>query len=135
MQPTLNEILPRMPKKTKEKYIMKSIESCNSCIVSFDLWMFRTRIDTFVLNVHFLNDKWEPCRVTNNLFETTKTFRSVMVLQVIEILAKHGFNVGVIVNVKDRLSTMNNTLVFVVSCEVLGLIIPFSKTCWGHVYV
>jgi hypothetical protein len=58
--------------------------------------------------------------VTINLFETTKTFRNVA-LQVIEVLAKHGFNVGVIVNVKDYLSTMTNTLVFVVSCEVLGL--------------
>jgi hypothetical protein len=44
-----------------------------------------------------------------------------MALQVIEVLAKHGFNVGVIVNVKDYLSTMTNTLVFVVSCEVLGV--------------
>ncbi len=92
-------------------------------------------MDTFVLNVHFLNDKWEPCHVTINLFETTKTFRSVMALQVIEVLAKHGFNVGVIVNVKDPLSTMINTLVFVVSCEVLRLIIPFLRTCWRHAYV
>jgi uncharacterized membrane protein len=58
-----------------------------------------------------------------------------MTLQVIEVLAKHGFNVGVIVNVKDLFSTMINTLIFVVSCEVLGLIIPFLRTCWGHVYV
>jgi len=58
-----------------------------------------------------------------------------MALQVIEVLAKHGFNVGVIINVKDCLSTMTNTLVFVVSCEVLGLIIPFLRTCWWHVYV
>jgi hypothetical protein len=135
MQLTINEILPWMPKKTKEKYTMKSVESCNSCTVSFDLWMSRAGMDTFVLNVHFLNDKWEPCRVKIYLFETTKTFRSVMALQVIEIFAKHGFNVGVYVNVKDCLSTMTNTLVFVVSCEVLGLIIPFLRTCWGHIYV
>jgi hypothetical protein len=124
-----------MLKKTKKKYIMKSVESCNSCIVSFDLWMSRGGMDKFVLNVHFLNDKWEPCRVIINLLETTKTFKSVMALQVIEVLAKHGFNVGVIVNVKDLFSTMINTLIFVVSCEVLGLIIPFLRTCWGHVYV
>jgi hypothetical protein len=102
-----------MPKKTKEKYIVKSLESCNSCTLSFDLWMSRARVNTFVLNVHFFNDKW-PCHVTINLFETTKTSRSVMALEVIEILAKHGFNVGVFANVKDHLSTMTNTLIFVV---------------------
>ncbi len=85
--------------------------------------------------MHFLNDKWRPCHVTINLFETTKTSKNAMALQVLEILAKHGFNVGVITNVKDCISTMTSTLVFVVSCEVLGLTIPFLRTCWGHVYV
>jgi len=58
-----------------------------------------------------------------NFFEKTKNFKSSMALQLIEVLAKHGFNVGVIVYVKDEggnFSTMINTLVFVVSCEVFG---------------
>jgi hypothetical protein len=60
--------------------------------VSFELWMFRTRLNTFVLIVHFLNDKWEPCHVTIGFFETTEPFRSVMALQVNEVLINHGFN-------------------------------------------
>jgi hypothetical protein len=52
----------------------------------------RTRLNTFVLIVHFLNDKWEPCHVTVGFFETTKPFRSVMALQVNEIFINHGFN-------------------------------------------
>ncbi len=70
--------------------MLKPFESCNSCIVSFELWMFRTRLNTFVSIVHFLNDNWEPCYVTIGFFETTKTSRSVMALQVNEVLIKHG---------------------------------------------
>jgi hypothetical protein len=28
-------------------------------------------MDTFVFIVHFLNDKWEPCDITIDFFETT----------------------------------------------------------------
>ncbi len=79
--------------------------------------MSRTRVDTFFIN------KWEPRHVTMNFFEKTKNFKSSMALQLIEVLAKHGFNVGVIVYVNaegGNFSTMINTLVFVVSCEVFG---------------
>ncbi len=129
MQTMVNKILP---KKTKEKYTTKSLKSCNSCTVSFDLWMSKAKVDTFFIN------KWEPCHVTMIFFETTKKSKSSIALQLIEVLAKHGFNVGVIVYVKDEggnFSTIISTLVFVVSCEVLGLTIPFVKTYWGHVYV
>jgi len=37
----------------------------------FDLWMLKARMDTFVFIVHFLNDKWEPCDITTDFFETT----------------------------------------------------------------
>ncbi len=52
----------------------------------------RTRLKAFVPIVHFLNDKWEPCHVIVGCFETTKPFRSVMALQVNEVLINHGFN-------------------------------------------
>jgi hypothetical protein len=54
--------------------------------------VFKTRLNTFVFIVHFLNDKWEPNHVTIGFFETTKTSRSVTALQVNEVLIKHGFN-------------------------------------------
>jgi hypothetical protein len=53
----VNEILLKITKKRKEKYISPTFESCNTCIRSFDLWMSRVGEDTFVLIVHFLNDK------------------------------------------------------------------------------
>jgi hypothetical protein len=74
----------------KEKYISLAFDSCNTCTVNFDLWMFTAGVDTFVLIMHFLDDNWEPCHVTICFFEIVETFRNAMVLQVNEVLAKHG---------------------------------------------
>jgi hypothetical protein len=68
----VNEILPRMVEKTKEMYISSSLESCNSCTVSFDLWMSAIRMDTFIMIIHFLNDQWEPFHVIVGFFGTSK---------------------------------------------------------------
>ncbi len=84
----VNEILPKIIEKTKEKYISLTLESCNTCMISFDLWMSRARVDTFVLIVHFLNDKWEPCHVTIGSFEIVETFGNAMFLQINEVLAR-----------------------------------------------
>ncbi len=78
-QTLINEILPRMTNKTKKMYTFSALESCNSCTINFDLWMFKTRMDTFVYIVHFLNKMSKSCYLTIGFFETTKTFRSAIV--------------------------------------------------------
>jgi hypothetical protein len=58
-----------------------------------------------------------------------------MALQVNEILGKHGLNACVIAYVKDKrgnLLTMTQVLIFIVSCEKLGLAHPFVGSYWGH---
>ncbi len=84
----INEILPKIIEKTKEKYIYLTLESCNTCMISFDLWMSRAIVDTFVLIVHFLNDKWEACHVTIGFFEIVEIFGNAMSLQVNEVLTR-----------------------------------------------
>jgi len=74
MRVLITEILLKITKKMKEKYISLALESCNTCTISFDLWMSITKVDTFVLIVHFLNDKWEPYHVTIGFFEIVETF-------------------------------------------------------------
>jgi hypothetical protein len=69
-----------MAKNITEKLVFPTIDSCNTCISSFDLWMSQGGVDIFVLIFHFLNDKWEPCHVTIGFFETTNTFGSSMAL-------------------------------------------------------
>jgi hypothetical protein len=72
--------MQRLIKKNKKKFIFKPLESCDICTFSFDLWMSRKRMDTFVLIIHFLNHNWEFGHVTIGLFETTTTSRSAMVM-------------------------------------------------------
>jgi hypothetical protein len=117
----------------KEKYISSALNSCNTCMVSFDLWMFRTRVDTFVLILHFLDDKWDPCHVTIGFFEIVENFEKMpwlcnsmkslqntgLMFRLLRMLKKKGGNI----------STMTTILTFVVSCEVLGLITPFVGAC------
>jgi hypothetical protein len=129
------EILFKITKNTKEKYIVSILESCNTCTISFDLWMSKVGVDTFVFIVHFLNDKWELCHVTIDFFEIVETFENAMVLQVNEIPVKHEFNAQVIAYVKDErvnISTKTTILISIISCEVLGLTTPFVGACWGH---
>jgi len=79
--------------------------------------MSRGGIDTFVLIVHFLNDKWEPCYITMSFFKTTKTIRSALALQVNDLLAKHKLNAYVLAYVKDEgnnFSTMTSDLTSIV---------------------
>jgi len=79
-QVLVNDILPRMAKLTKDKYVYWSLESCHSCIVSFHLWMSKAGVDTFVMIVHFLNDQWEPCHITIGFFEIVNITKSAMAL-------------------------------------------------------
>jgi hypothetical protein len=51
-----HDFLPRIVKRTKELFVFPTFESCNICIVFFDLWMSRGGVYTFVLIIHFLND-------------------------------------------------------------------------------
>jgi hypothetical protein len=107
--------------KTKERFVPPTFDSCNTHIISFDLWISKGGVDAFVLLVHFLNDKWEPCHVTIGFIEIANTFGNAITLQVNDLLAKHEVNVCVFAYVKDEgnnLSTMTSTLTFVESYEV-----------------
>jgi hypothetical protein len=52
--------------------------------------MSRGGVNTFVLIMYFLNDKWEPCYITVNFFDIVDTSRSSMVLQVNNVLENMG---------------------------------------------
>jgi hypothetical protein len=58
-----------------------------------------------------------------------------MALQVNQTLQTHRLNAKIITYVKDEgnsLPTMIIALTFVVFYEVLGLVEPFTRNCWGH---
>jgi hypothetical protein len=73
--------------------------------------------------------------ITLGLKKIIDTFGNPMVLQMNELLSKHGLNVFVISYVKNEggnISTMIYVLTYVVSYEILGLFTPFVWTFWGH---
>jgi hypothetical protein len=85
-----HDILRRIVKRMKERFVSWSFESCNTCTISFDHWMLRGGVNTFVLIMYFLNDKWEPCYIIERFFEIVNTSRSAMVLQVNNVLENMG---------------------------------------------
>jgi len=104
--------------------------------MNFDLWVPRGGVHTFILIVHFLNHNWELGHVIISLFEIVETFGVAMAIQMNEVLATYVLNVKIMAYVKDEgnnLITMTNALIFVVSCKLLGLTMPFIGSCWGHV--
>jgi hypothetical protein len=95
--------------------------------------MSREGIDTFILIVHFLNDKWEPCHVIVRFFETINTSGNAMAIQMNNVFAKHGLNIlAYVKDQRNNLATMTFALTLVVSCEVLGLSTFFVGSYWGH---
>lgn len=52
-----NEIFPSVVNKTMDKYVIPFIASWITCIISFDLWIFRVGHDTFHMVVNFINDE------------------------------------------------------------------------------
>lgn len=82
-----------------------------------------------VLVAHFVNEFQKPSYVIVDFVKTLNFFGSAMALQVNEVLAKHGLNVWVIAQVKDKganLSTITQTLT---SCDGLGL----HDHLWSHI--
>ncbi len=46
----MNDILPKVVEQIKERFILSTFKSCHSCIIlSFDFWMSKVRINTFVM--------------------------------------------------------------------------------------
>jgi hypothetical protein len=54
-----------------------------------------------------------------------------MTMQVNEVLVKHRLNIHVLPYFKDEGSNLA-TMIYVVSCEVLGLLAPFVGSRWGQ---
>jgi hypothetical protein len=85
-------LLLKMAKKTKEKFVSLTLDSCITCTSIFDRWMSQGGVDTFMFIVHFSNDKWEPYHVIITFYETTNASSNAMPLQANDLFAKHGFN-------------------------------------------
>jgi hypothetical protein len=57
-----------------KRYVLPPFGDCVIITITFDLWMFKTRFDTFALLVNFNNKEWVHCQITIKLFEARNFF-------------------------------------------------------------
>ncbi len=62
-------MLPTMVKKTLDQHVLPNLKITTTISTIFNLWMFRGRVDTFVIVIIFLNEAWVPMHVIVGLFE------------------------------------------------------------------
>jgi hypothetical protein len=88
--------------KTMDHYVMSTLDSCVIVTTSFDLWMFRSRHDTFMLVINFINPQWVPCHVIVGLFEAIDIAGIAMVAQVKDLLSSYSLCGKLIAYKKDE---------------------------------
>jgi hypothetical protein len=87
--------------------------------------------DIFALVINFLDEYWQPKKVTISLFEAIKTTSQALVRNLRKFLDSYGLSKKIITYIKDEgenLNSMTTTLKYVVSFEVLGLEESFNGT-------
>jgi len=114
----VQHVIPSLMVKTMEQYVILALDSYVTTIASFDLWMFRSKHDTFVLVINFINSLWVPCHVIVGLFEAIDMFRVAMVVQIKDFLSSYNLQNKLIVYVKDeggKLSTLGQVFFSIVN--------------------
>jgi len=99
--------------------------------------MSKGAYDIFALAINFLDENWQPKKVTIGFFETIEKTSQVLAKNLRELLNSYGLSKKIIVYVKDEGANLNSTTTtfkFVVNCEVLGLEESFNGTCFGHAF-
>jgi hypothetical protein len=96
--------------------------------------MSRGGVNTFVLIMYFLNDKWEPCYITVNFFDIVDTSRSSMVLQVNNVLENMGLKFLFLhmSKMKGVIFHITSILTSLMFHGILGLLTLFVGSCWSH---
>jgi hypothetical protein len=104
-------------------------------IACFDFWMSKGTYDIFSLVINFLDENWQPKKLTIGFFEAIETTIQTLVRNLRKLLDSYGLNKKIIVYVKDEranLNSMTRALKFVVNDEVLGLQESFDGICFGQ---
>ncbi len=76
----VQHVIPKLVAKTMENFMMLTLESCITTIISFDLWMSKFGQDTFALVINFINSHWVFYHATVGIFETTNTLGITIIL-------------------------------------------------------
>ena len=90
-----------MVQKTKDVYVLPKRFQCMLATASFDLWMSKSIYDVFALVINFLDENWQPKKVTIGLFKTTKT-TCALSRNLKELLDSYELRKKIIIYVKDE---------------------------------
>ncbi len=74
-------MLPKMMQKTLDLHVFLNLSYATIVSYSFDLWMCRGVVDTFIVVIIFLNESWNLIHVIVGLFEVDETNGKSMVVQ------------------------------------------------------
>ncbi len=95
-----NIILPELVEKTKETYVLPSLNDYNCAIANFDLWMSKGAHDVFDLVIIFLGSDRKPKHVILSLFEVVEIIGQALAKIFIELLDAYGLKNKTITYVK-----------------------------------
>ncbi len=70
-----------MVTKCMEMHVFPKFTNATIVYISFDLWMSRGGVETFILVINYLIEVWEPMYVTIGLLKVNKTTNLGMVQQ------------------------------------------------------
>jgi hypothetical protein len=99
--------------------------------------MSKGAYDIFAVVINFLDESWQPKKVTIGLFEAIKTIGQTLARNLIKFLDSYGLSKKIIVYVKYEgvnFNSMTMALKFDFNCEVLGLEESFNGTCFYHAF-
>ncbi len=119
-----SDILPNLVKKTKDVYVLPKLFRCGLATASFNLWVSKNTYEIFALAINFLNENWQPNKVTLNLFEATNITSQALTKNLSELLDSYGLRKKIISYGKYEginVNSMTISLKSIINCDILGL--------------
>jgi hypothetical protein len=99
--------------------------------------MSKGAYDIFALAINFIDENWQPKKVTIGLFEAIEIIGQTLAKNLKEILDSYGLSKKIIVYVNnkgEKLNFMTTILKSIINCEVLGLEESFNGICFCHAF-
>ncbi len=107
LETLLQSSVPSSISKTMEQYVILALDSSLTTTSSFDLWISRSRHDTFSLVINFINSQQVPYHVTVGYFEVNDKIGVAMAKQVRDFMFPYNLLEKLIAYVKDEGGNMS----------------------------
>jgi hypothetical protein len=75
--------------------MIPDIDKCETMTTTFDLWMSRSKYDTFALVINFINQNWVPCHIIVEFFETFHISNAILIEKMKVLLVEFNLTIKV----------------------------------------